>query len=196
MNKNYLSVIACSLCLFMSPVVADDVTDSIAEGQSFYEEGNYSAALGSFNYVVQLITQKAAEALGQFLPPDGDGWTRGEIETVAAGASLFGGGTSSKASYSKGDTEITVTIAANSPMLQSVMMMMSNPMFLGNQKVDRVAGQRATVDFSESEGSGTINIPVAGVALVTVEGYNTTLDQMKALASKVDFKKLTVHASQ
>ena len=183
-------------CFLGSGVYADDVKDSIEEGTSYYEDGNYNAALSSFKYVVQLITQKATESLSEFLPESIDGFDMSEPETQSGGMELFGGGSSASADYSSDDGEITVTISANSPALQSILMVMNNPMFLGAQKMERVAGQKAIIDYDNDDMSGSINIVVAGSALVSVEGSNVTLDQIKELVGNIDFKKLTAFLTQ
>ena len=196
MKKISASLIVMISCLLGTGVHADDITDSIKEGTSYYEDGNYNAALSSFKYVVQLITQKATESLAEYLPEATDGFEMSEPETQSGGMELFGGGSSVSADYSSDDGEITVTISANSPALQSILMVMNNPMFLGAQKMERVAGQKAIIDYDNSDMSGSVNIVVAGSALVSAEGSNVSLDQIKELVSNIDFKKLTVFLSQ
>jgi hypothetical protein len=194
MKFRSLSVFALASAM-LSPVMADDVLDSVKEGTALYQEGNYNGAIGSFNYVIQLLNQKAAEKMAEFMPVSGGGWERSEPETSSAGG-IFGGGITTSATYTKDGAEVKLSVAANSPLLQSIMMMMNNPMFLGDQKVDRVGGQKAVVNYDASDRSGSINIVVAGAALVTAEGSSVSLEEMKELAGKFNFKGLTAYSMQ
>ncbi len=175
---------------------ADEVTETIEEATAYYADENYSEAASSLNYAVQLINQKASEQLGQFLPEAPDGWEKGEPEYQSAGASLFGGGNTASARYSNGNATLTVTIAANSPALQSMMMFVNNPAFLGasGKKIERIGGQKALVEWSDNYGN--INVIVAGTALLTVEGSETTLEAATALAEAVNYKKLVAQLMQ
>jgi hypothetical protein len=198
MKKISVSLVAIISCLAGTAAYADDVTDSIKEGTVYYQDENYSAALSSFNYVVQLITQKASESLVKFLPEPIDGFEMSEPEMQSAGMGMFGGGNSVSADYSNEEGNINISISANSPALQSILMVVNNPMFLGasGQKMERVAGQKAIIDYDNSDKSGLINIVVGGSALVTAEGSDVSLDQMKELIGSVDFKKLTAFVTQ
>ncbi|MEA1969713.1 MAG: hypothetical protein U9N77_16025 [Thermodesulfobacteriota bacterium] len=49
-------------------VYADDITDSINEALSAYNDGEYSAAVESLNYASQLINQKKGDSLSFLLP--------------------------------------------------------------------------------------------------------------------------------
>lgn len=189
------------LSLLMSAVTlallhADEVTDTIEEASAYYADGNFSEASSSLNYAVQLINQKASEQLGQFLPEAPDGWEMSEPEFESAGASLFGGGNTASASYSKGDATLRVSIAANSPALQTLLMFVNNPAFLGSsgKKIERLGGQKAIVEWTGD--SGNLNVIVAGSALLTVEGRNATLEEAKALAEAVEYKKLIAQLMQ
>lgn len=192
-----IHVAAASLSLMLVPFCswADEVEDSIKEGQDFYKEGNLNAALNSFNYTAQLIRQKVSEKMAEFLPEAPDGWDKSEAESDS-GASMFGGGLSSSCSYTNGDASIKVTVASNSPLLQSIMMVINNPMFMGNKKSERIGGQQALIEYSASDKGGSINIVVAGSALVTIEGQECKLEDMKAFASKIKFQDMVKFLTQ
>jgi hypothetical protein len=83
-------------------------------------------------------------------------------------------------------------IVTGSPMLQSLMMMCSNPMLLGSDggKLDRVGGEKAVVKYSAQEKGGNINPVIANRFLVTIEGNDVSLEDLKAYAGKIDYKKL------
>jgi hypothetical protein len=176
---------------------ADEVLDAIKEATEYYQQGNYTEASGSLNMAVQLINDKASKKLAVFLPKAPSGWEMAEPEFQSAAMSLFGGGGNvASATYTSADAELKVSIAANSPVLQTMMMFLNNPAFLASsgKKVERIGGQRALVEWDGD--SGNINVIVAGSALVTVEGYGATFEQAKALAEAVSYRELALELMQ
>lgn len=179
---------------------ADDVLDSIKEAVDFYKEGSYSEAVSSLNYASQLISQKKAGVLEGLLPAPLDGWIRENTESQAVSSSMFGGGIGANANYAKKtgqDDEydfprVQIKIAADSPVLQGMMAMMSNPMFMGSDggKLERIKGQQAVVKYDAQNLSGDINITVSQRFLVTLEGNNVTKEDLMAYANSIDYKKL------
>ena len=77
---------------------------------------------------------------------------------------------------------------ANSPMLQAVAMMFSNPMFAGpNAKVMVLGGRKAIFNKGDNSLMSVVNNQV----LVTVDGDDTVkMDDLKAYFAGIDFKKL------
>lgn len=137
---------------------ADEVGDAIKQATELYKSGNSAQAVTQLEYAAQLIREQRGEALKQFLPAALSGWTAEDAESESAGAAMFGGGTSVSKQYYKGDDiSITITLTADSPMLQSVMMMFSNPMLLQGQgaKMKMIKGQQ--VIFTDGEAMVAIN---------------------------------------
>ena len=190
-NKSILILFSIYMCL-PALLSADDVLDAINEGTDFYKNSNYIEAANSLEYAAQLAREKVSQQLGGFFPKAPNGWEMGEPEFQSAGASLFGGGNTAEVSYSKGEESVTITIAANSPALQSFMMLANNSAFLtaSGKKMDRFAGQKAIVEFDEENMSGNINVIVAGTALVTIDGSGTKLETLKSFAGSVAYKEL------
>lgn len=180
------------LIIFSTLVYADDVKDSIKEALEYYDEGDYSGAVESLNYATQLIQQKKSENLTSFLPEPLDGWAAEKSTSQAVGAAMFGGGVTAERRYTKDDRKITVQIVTDSPMLQSMMMMFSNPMFASSDggKMERIKRQKALVKYDPSTEQGEIQIVVAKRFLVTINGNNVSKDDLKAYARGIDYKKL------
>jgi hypothetical protein len=61
------------------------------------------------------------------------------------GAAVPGGGVSAERRYKKGAASVTVQIIADSPMLQGIMMMFSNPMLAGADgvKIEKIVPSQA-----------------------------------------------------
>lgn len=184
--------IVVSLLVFSGPVPADDVEDSINEALEYYHDGEYKDAVESLNYATQLIQQKKGGELEAYLPEPLDGWKAQPPTSQAAGAAMFGGGVTAEREYSNNDSSVTVRIVTDSPMMQGMMMMFSNPMFAASDggKLERISRQKAIVKYDADNKEGEINIVVAKRFLVTVEGRDTSLEDLKAYAGAIDYKKL------
>jgi len=170
----------------------DEVIQSINEGTEFYNNGEYAEAVTSLNYAVQLIQQKKGDVLTQLLPEPLDGWSAQAAESQSAGAAMFGGGITAQRQYSKGDSRMTIRIITDSPMMQGVMMMFSNPMFATSDggKLERIGKQKAIVKYDESDKSGSLQMVVDNRFLIMVEGDSITHDDLLAYAGAIDLKKL------
>lgn len=191
----------CAAALLAGNAVlrADDVTDSIDEAVAAYNNKDYSTAASALEQAVQLIRQKRAEGLTQFLPKAPNGWTSEDDETAGnmGAAAMFGGGVSAKREYNKGDSRVTVTFLTDSPMLQAVMMWANSPMIAASDggKIERIKGQKAVVKYKASDKDGSINVVVAGTLLVTIEGSELTYEELKSFAEAIDYGKLAAAVS-
>ncbi len=85
--------------LLALPALADEVTDAVDEGLAAYKAGNYSEAASNLEYAAALIKELKGEKIGVVFPDARQGWEKGEVETAAAGASMFGGGVSATCMY-------------------------------------------------------------------------------------------------
>jgi hypothetical protein len=77
-------------------------------------------------------------------------------------------------------------------VLQGMMMMFTNPMMatVDGGKLEKIGGEKAIVKYNSGDKSGNINIVIASRFLVTVEGSSVSLEDLKAYAGAVDYKKL------
>jgi len=182
----------CSI-LFSGAVYGDEVTEAINEALQSYKEGKFSDAMGSLNYAAQLIGQKKGSDLQAFLPQPLSGWQAEEATSQSMGAAMLGGGVSAERRYSKDTSSVTVQIVTDSPMLQAMMMMLSNPAMAGADggKMERIAGEKAIVKYIAQDKNGTIVLVIANRFLINVEGDEVSLGDLKAYAGKIDYKKLS-----
>lgn len=172
---------ACALCV--SAAVAGEVEDKIAElsanaaasaenGGKALADGRYSAAATEFEYAASYAKQIRAYGLAKHLAPAANGWSTENLEVVAVGAAMFGGGTSVQQDYVKGGETATLRILADSPLMQSFAMMLANPMLMaassdGPESV-MIDGRRAIV---QPQGDGVqISMPVNNAYLIQAEG--------------------------
>ena len=187
-----ISILGVCLAGNVSSAEEDDVVNSINEGMEFYQSGEFAEATSSLNYAVQLIQQKKGESLSGLLPEPLDGWEAEEAQSQAAGAAMFGGGVTAERSYSKDNSRISIQIVTDSPMLQGVMMMFSNPMFAtaDGGKMVRIGRQKAIVKFTPEDESGDLQMVVNNRFLVNVEGSGVSHDDLVNYAKAIDTQKM------
>ncbi|MHC1727793.1 MAG: hypothetical protein AB9866_17615 [Syntrophobacteraceae bacterium] len=175
-----------------SPVLADDVTDSINEALKQYNSGEFADAVQSLDYASQLIRQKKGGQLEAFLPKPISGWKAEDAKSQAIGSAMFGGGITAERSYVKGNSRVNVKIITDSPMMQVMSMMFSNPMMATSDggKLEKISGEKAIVKYSNDNKDGNINMVIAGRFLITVEGNDVARQDLIAFAQGIDFKKL------
>jgi len=197
MNRVFRSRVRIALvCLLMLSfagyVKADEVTDSLQEAIKQYEKGEYPAAIENVDYAAQIIRQKRAEDLESFLPGALPGWSAQAPTSRTISAAMLGGGVFVERQYIKDYSVVTVQIATDSPMLQGVMSMFSNQMFLtaSGAKIDRIKGQKAIVSYNPTNGTGDIKVIVANRVLVTISGQAVSQADLVDYANNVDYGKL------
>lgn len=173
-------------------VLADDVEDYINEALQFYKDGQLSEAVSSLNFAEQLIQQEKGSSLEAFLPEPLSGWEAQSAKSQAAGSALLGGCISAEREYNKGESYVRVSIVADSPILQTVMMMFQNPAFAASDggKMERIGKQKAIVKVDPNTKEGEIQIIAANRFLVTVEGNGITDKDLKAYAQAIDYDKM------
>ena len=191
-----LKVIFLTLILttsFITSGYADEITDLIKQALKQYKNGDYVEATTNLDYASQLIRQKKQDQLQSFLPKPLDGWTAEDETSQAMGTAMLFGGTSAKRNYYKGSSIITIGIIADSPLLQSIMMLFSTPLIAtaSGGKLEIIKGQKAIVTYTSVGQQGEIKIIVVGRILITLNGTNVSKEDIIAYANKIDYKKIT-----
>ena len=192
-NIRFLLILLSCLSIFVSATVwADDVTDSIEEALEYYNEGDFVEAASSLDYASQLIRQKRSGSLESFLPEPLSGWSAKDVESQATGGASIGGMISAKRVYRMEQSQITIEIFTDSPMLQSMVMMFSNPAYASADggKLTKIEKQKAVIKYKPSNKNGDINIVVAKKYLVTVKGRKVKESDLVDYASAINYKKL------
>jgi len=189
-NNTFTRFLAASLALALFPLAApaDDVTDQVNEAMQAYKDKDYAMAAQGLDIAAQLIRQKRGEGLTGLLPEPIEGWTADEASSQAAGSAIYGGGVSASRSYHKGDETVTIQYLTDSPILQSMSMMLNMPGMAGasGMKIERLKGQKAMVNAEDHQ----ISIVVAGAMLVQIEGDDVDLDVLRQFAGAIDYNAL------
>ncbi len=184
---------AILLCLFiLVPLAAhgeeqDPVIQTIEKALDEYKKQNYSSAATNLDYASQLIRQKKGEALSAFLPEALEGWTANESKSQVTAASLFGGGLTAERDYSREDAKINIAIITDSPLLQPMIMMFSNPIFAASAgRFELINGYKGIIKHQNN--NGDVNIVVNNRFLVTVKGRNVSEETLVDYAKHIDLK--------
>jgi len=189
-----VAILAIVLCV--QPLRAEDnVLGAIKEATKQYEAGDYTGAASNLDYAAQLIRQQKSERMKALLPAPLAGWEGKEASAQALGAAILGGGVTVSRDYKKGAANLSVEIVSDSPVLQSVLMMVNNPMFAGagGGKLETVKGQRAIVKFDSGKKSGELYIVVASRFVVTIKGRQVAREDLFAYGEAIDYQALDKH---
>lgn len=175
---------------------ADDITDQIDEAVKAYEKEDYNTAITALDSASTLIRQKKGELVSKLLPEPLDGWEAGEAKSSAAAAGMFGGVISAEKRYTRkvdGKTEtITISITTDSPLIQTMGMMFSNPMFMGqDNKLIVINGEKTIAN----ERDNSLTSMIANKVMVKIDGdKNVAVDALKEYFKSIDFKAIKEYA--
>lgn len=192
MNKVFKNIIymSVSTLLLVSSSMADDVTDTMEDALTAYNKGDYTQAKDDLSYVLELLKQKKGDEMKKHFPDALEGWTAEEATSNTAGAGMLGGGVTLSRKYTKDKSEVTIEFITDSPLLQSIGMMMSNPMFVTGGKLKRINREKAMIKYNEKQKSGEITLILDQRIMISAKGKKvdeeTLVDYLKAM----DFKKL------
>ena len=158
----------------------DTVLSTIKEATRQYQAGDYSGSASNLDYASQLIRQKKSEKMKDLLPEPQPGWDGKEASAQALGAAVLGGGVTVSRDYTRGASTISVEIVSDSPVLQSVLMMLNNPVFAGagGGRLETVKGNRSVLKFDSGKKSGELYIVVASRFVVTVKGRQVAREDL------------------
>lgn len=188
----FIALFISSLFITPGAVFADEITDSIGEAMEYYKESNYVEAANSLDYASQLIRQKRSGKLEALLPEPLAGWSAEDVKSQAAGSGYFGGMISAKRNYTKDNSSVTIEIITDSPALQSMVMLFSNPAYASADggKLTKIKNQKAIIKYNPSDKNGEINIVVEKQYLVSVKGRDINQSDLVDYASAIDYKTL------
>jgi hypothetical protein len=170
----------------------DTVLSTIKEATRQYQAGDYSGSASNLDYASQLIRQKKSEKMKDLLPEPLPGWDGKEASAQALGAAVLGGGVTVSRDYTRGASSISVEIVSDSPVLQSVLMMLNNPVFAGagGGRLETVKGNRSVLKFDSGKKSGELYIVVASRFVVTVKGRQVAREDLLAYGEAMDYRVL------
>lgn len=198
MRRHGMAALLVGGLLACTSVWADEVTNQIDSAKKLYMEQKYSEALAELRFAMAQIQSKQAERLTAVMPDPLPNWKVDKVEGQYASTELMGGGMSiSRHYYVEGsEKEVDIEVVTDSPLLQAVMMWLSNPMFAAmggdtGKKPIKVDGNKAMLEFNQEEGTGELQMVVGTKTLLTVKGRGLDRnDVLVEYAKRVDTVKL------
>jgi hypothetical protein len=189
------AALCCALALTSAgalPARADDATDQMQEALKAYDKGDYATALAALDAAESLVRQKRTERWQSLLPEPLAGWQADEPQSTTISPAVLGGGTTISRSYHRGGDSVEISIVLDSPIMQGLNSLVSNPFFTnGDVKVLVINGRKAT--FTKSENS--YQVTIANKVLVVVKGGPTVGDDaLKTYLGAINFSELEKNA--
>ena len=171
---------------------ADNVVSTIREAMRQYEKGDFSDAVSNLNYAAQLILQKKSERMTDLLPDPPPGWKAEDAKSQAVGAEMLGGGIAISRNYGRGQSSVHLEVIADSPMMQSVLLMTSNSVLAGagGGKLETVKGNKAVIRYDKGERKGEVYVVVDTRFLVIIKGKRVNRDDLELFANIIDYERL------
>jgi|GEM_PF-326368 len=177
-------VVILALALVVS-ACADEVLEEIDYAREAYEDGSYSEAIESLNFVIAQIQSLQVDELRKALPEPLSGWTMEEQESDAMGYSFFGLGSGAGVTrkYYEDDSGATIeiTIGAQSMLLQQITMFLKNPALataqpntkLEKKRIKGIDGRTTIIEeFSSEDERGKLSLTPDDKTLVIIEGQD------------------------
>lgn len=204
MKANVIFLFACLLSLNLFG--QSQAETFIKEAQGYLAQKDYKQAQLSLQDAISDLNTLIAKDIAKSLPEDVNGLKKDGDADISTGAmGIIGGGLTISQKYkhpSNRDNNAEVQILANSPLLASMNMYLSNPSMMGQDyKSIRIGTQRAilkseTDDVYDDAGnskkirSSEIQIPLSQTLItIKADGFATEQDEI-AFATKLDLAKL------
>ena len=195
-KRKIVSVLALAAFMAGAPLAADKITEQIGAVKEAYADKDYKGALDELEYLkVELQKLKRAEDL-KLLPEPLEGWEKNINEDKNAGMmALMGGGsapTTISADYTKDAQTVTVSIMANSPLINIMGMMINNPAMMASKPGTEPYRYKRLKGMKKIEGdTEEITLLIAGQILVSVKGpYNKERDIVETYLKRIDIPRL------
>ncbi len=176
MKKRFTRSLLLAATLAAAPALyADEVTEQIDLGVQAYNGGELRQAVQELQYAIAQIQELLNSQYTRLMPEPLAGWTADEAEAQSAGMAMMGGGTQVSRQYRKEGAggSVQVQLMADSPFLQAMSMMLSNPMMMQSDpstKLYRLGKYRGMIKHQKNSERWEISLMVANRILVQATG--------------------------
>jgi hypothetical protein len=191
-KMRWIALVVLVSALTAATCAADEVSDAIAQAQSAYSSANYKEASTQLQTALVGVNQKMIDLLIQKMPAPPAGWQADEpdgMDSAAFGLGFFAGLVVSRTYTTPSGSSIEFTIAANSPMLATLRMFVSNPMLAGAQSGMKKVSMCGYDAIEETEDEAAIQILAGNATLISVDGQSPQdMNDVRTLASSTDCK--------
>ena len=180
-----------------SSMYADEVTDLIDSGLKAYVDKDYKLALEELKYAEAQIQEKVNKENETLLPEPPEGWEAKGVKTTSM--AMTGGGTMMSREYTNDKQTMKIEVAANSPLMGMMTMMMKNPMMMtGNQDMSAYRYKRQKGMVETKRDRMETKLLLAGQILLSLTLNDRDKDRLKEkgkettehFLDKMDFAKI------
>ncbi len=176
--------LAVLLSLGVTSLYADEISDQIESGLKAYADKDYKLALEEIKFAEAQIQELVNNENQALLPEPPEGWDAKEAKTSSLG--MMGGGSMMSREYSRGKQTMKIEIAANSPLLGMMSMMMKNPMMMSsnpNMKPYRYKRNKGMIEIKN--GRMETKLLLAGQILLSLTLQDRDKDRLKEKGKEV-----------
>ncbi|RLD94850.1 MAG: hypothetical protein DRI93_03370 [Aquificota bacterium] len=144
------------------------------KAKDLYRQGKYKEAIDELKSAMARVKARQMKAFEEVLPPPPQGWKAGEPSTAPVVPDFLGGGVKVSRMYTGPSGErVEVAILSQSPLIQSVLSLISSVSVLGqvgNTRLFLYKGEKALERFYPHDRRGELDVVVGGRALVMIKG--------------------------
>jgi hypothetical protein len=193
MKKAVFLILALALGLALfAEGPKDEALSALDEAKAQINKGDYVKAQEEIDFALSKINEILAEDLLVYIPEAPAGFTLDSKSSQPV--NVMGTSLTAIGEYSKGDSQVDVTITVGGMLGQSGGLMGLASMFGGVQaagKTVRVAGYTGNQEYDADEQSGTLTLTVGDKITVIVDGENIpNAELLKTFIDKMDLAKL------
>jgi hypothetical protein len=191
-TMKWLALVALVVVLPAVVCWADDVSDAMSQAQAAYGAENYKEASTQLQTALVGVNQKLIDLLIEKMPQPPAGWQAEEpdgMDASALGMGFFAGLVVSRTYTPPSGSSIELTIAANSPMLATLRMFISNPMLaqMGGQSGMKKVSMCGYDAIEQTDDEAAIQVLAGNATLISIEGQTAgDMEDVRTLASGTD----------
>ena len=186
-SRFLLAPLAVVLALGAAPAAADEIEEALEFALEAYRAGDITMAKEEADFAAQLLAQKKAAALGDFLPEALPGWTR--LDDDRGGQAGGFGGMTANTTYvreQEGNRDrVEVQLAANSQMVTAMAGMFANPALMGSMGEMRRIGRQKVLITKQNELQALVDNRI----MVNISGP-APIEDKEAYFSAIDLRAL------
>lgn len=170
-------VATCLLCLTVSPAVADKASDAIDRAKNAYAQGDVGKAYIDLQIALTRVGRKLMAVYEKTFPAAPSGWkARNTRSRNRSNVPVQGFVLNRRYHELDGKGRITAQLIVDSPMLNAMAGMFSNPAMAMRMNYEHTdvegAGQPVWVKFDEDRNRGEAVLVIAGRIFIKLTGRN------------------------
>lgn len=188
MNKASLIILSAAALACSNLANASEVDDQIEAAKKAYSAGELRTAVEALNFAVAKIQEQITGGLLKLLPEPLPGWNADEAQAQSGGvAAMITGTTLSRRYVGPENSEVNLSLMADSPLMPMLTMAISMPIMLqSNQDMQTYSfkGNRGMLEHKSGTEDYEITLMVGNRLVVQAKG--SQLKDVKPLESYLE----------